>query len=80
MATDKVITIHLMGGLVNQLFQIFTCISYGIQHGLRILLPYSDALTTGITRPTYWNTLFKTIKHFSNFNLVKPILLMSLLM
>lgn len=68
MAKDQVVTIHLMGGLGNQLFQIFTCISYSIQHGLRILLPYSDALTTGITRPTYWNTLLKTIKHFSNYN------------
>lgn len=68
MSKDPVVTIHLMGGLGNQLFQIFTCISYGIQHGHHIILPYSDVLTTGITRPTYWSTLFKTIKHFSNFN------------
>lgn len=68
MSKDQVVTIHLMGGLGNQLFQIFTCISYGIQHGHRIILPYSDVLTTGITRPTYWNTLLKTIKHFSSFN------------
>lgn len=68
MSKDQVVTIHLMGGLGNQLFQIFTCISYGIQHGHRIILPYSDVLITGISRPTYWNTLLKTIKHFSNFN------------
>ena len=68
MSKDQVVTIHLMGGLGNQLFQIFTCISYGIQHGHRIILPYTDVLITGISRPTYWNTMLKTIKHFTNFN------------
>jgi hypothetical protein len=46
-----------MGGLGNQLFQIFATISLALSTGKVFLFPYSDILTTGITRPTYWHTL-----------------------
>jgi hypothetical protein len=50
-----------MGGLGNQLFQIFTTISYGIKSGRRFIFPYSEYLNVGITRPTYWKTFLKSI-------------------
>jgi hypothetical protein len=46
-----------MGGLGNQLFQIFATISLALSTGKVFLFPYSNTLTTGITRPTYWHTL-----------------------
>ena len=68
MSDQKVVTVFLMGGLGNQLFQLFACISYGIRTSRRILLPYAEALTTGTMRPTYWDNLFKTIKHMTTYN------------
>ena len=51
-----------MGGLGNQLFQIFNTIAYSIRYGKEFGFPYSETLKTGIERPTYWDTLFKSIK------------------
>ena len=52
-----ILSCNLMGGLGNQLFQIFATISLSLSTGKIFLFPYSDTLTTGITRPTYWHTL-----------------------
>lgn len=52
-----ILSCKLMGGLGNQLFQIFATISLAFSTGKVFLFPYSDILTTGITRPTYWHTL-----------------------
>lgn len=68
MSDQKVVTVFLMGGLGNQLFQLFACISYGIRTSRRIILPYAEALTTGTIRQTYWDNLFKTIKHMTTYN------------
>ena len=68
MSDQNVVSVHLMGGLGNQLFQLFACISYGLRHARRVILPYSDVLNTGTVRLTYWDTLFKTIKHMTTFN------------
>lgn len=59
------ITIHLMGGLGNQLFQIFAVLAYSLEYGHPYIFPYSETLTTGIERPTYWETLFQSIKSFT---------------
>lgn len=67
MSDSNVVSVHLMGGLGNQLFQLFACISYGLSHSRRIILPYSEILTTGTIRNTYWDTLFHTIKHMTTF-------------
>lgn len=56
------ITCFLMGGLGNQLFQIFCTMAFALKHNYDYIFPYSETLNTGITRPTYWDTLFKTIK------------------
>lgn len=52
-----ILSCKLMGGLGNQLFQIFATISLSLSTGKVFLFPYSNILTTGMTRPTYWHTL-----------------------
>ena len=59
------LSVFLMGGLGNTLFQIATLIAYCIQHKRYFVLPYSETLTTGQVRPTYWNTLFSELKKFT---------------
>uniref|UniRef100_A0A6C0HIR7 Alpha-1,2-fucosyltransferase n=1 Tax=viral metagenome TaxID=1070528 RepID=A0A6C0HIR7_9ZZZZ len=67
-----------MGGLGNQLFQIFATISYAFEHGHQFVFPYSDRLLVGKIRQTYWHnfltnlTIFTTknpVCRFSNDNL-----------
>lgn len=55
------ITIHLKGGLGNQLFQIFATIAYALEHNHEFIFPYADKLHTGIVRPTYWSNLLKSL-------------------
>jgi hypothetical protein len=55
------ITIHLKGGLGNQLFQIFAIIAYALEHNHTFIFPYSDKLHTGMIRPTYWSNLLKSL-------------------
>ena len=59
---DKYVSCYLMGGLGNQLFQIFTTIAYGMQHNRKVVLPYTKQLTTGTVRNTYWDNFLNTIK------------------
>lgn len=56
------ISINLVGGLGNQLFQIFATIAYSIEYNIPFnFLNISN--TPGITsRTTYWQTLFKNIQ------------------
>ena len=56
-----ILSCKLMGGLGNQLFQIFATISLALSTGKVFLFPYSDILTTGMTRPTYWYTLLHSL-------------------
>ena len=53
-----------MGGLGNQLFQIFTTISYGFTHTIKVVFPYSKILPDGIERPTYWGSFFESLHPF----------------
>jgi len=59
------ITIHLMGGLGNQLFQIFTAMSYGMNARIKTVFPLSRTLTTGIDRPTYWDSILSRFSIFT---------------
>ena len=62
----------IMGGLGNQLFQIFTTLAYELQTGSTAVFPYSTHLgdlNSGTTvRYTYWETIFKQIKQKTTFN------------
>lgn len=62
---NNIITCTLMGGLGNQLFQICTTISYGIESNRKIVFPDSENLQIGITRPTYWNNFLSGLKIFT---------------
>jgi hypothetical protein len=69
------ITCHLMGGLGNQLFQIFTTISCAINTRQKFVFLNVDKLGGGqtIVRSTYWNTFLYKLKIFTtpNFPRVK---------
>jgi len=67
----------LSGGLGNQLFQIFSTISYSIDNNADFLFPNNDILKNScIDRPTYWKTLLKNLKDYTisyipNFQIIK---------
>jgi hypothetical protein len=65
-----ILSCKLMGGLGNQLFQIFATISLALSANKVFLFPYSDVLTTGITRRTYWYSLLD--KLFTNTTWSRP--------
>ncbi len=69
------ITCNLMGGLGNQLFQIFTTIAYAIKSKNKFVFFNADKLGEGSTtvRPTYWNTFFSNLKPFLIQDLEQPI-------
>ena len=60
------ITCNLMGGLGNQLFQIFATISYAIKSKNRFAFLSQETLGGGSTtiRYTFWNTFFSNLKTF----------------
>ena len=60
------ITCNLVGGLGNQLFQIFSTLSYAIRSNEKIAFLNSESVGTGITkvRNTYWNSLLYKLKPF----------------
>jgi len=62
------ITVNLMGGLGNQLFQIFATIAHGIKYNYRVIFNYSDTLTVGKVRPTYWGNLLNSLSVFTTAN------------
>ena len=63
---------YLMGGLGNQMFQIFAILGLGIKYKRRVTFPYSQKLETGLTRPTYWDTIFSEIKSVTTYNAEDP--------
>lgn len=58
----KYVTIHLMGGLGNQLFQIYATLAYALKHNIEVIFEYSLELKSGITRPTYWHSFLKNLE------------------
>jgi len=58
------ITCKLMGGLGNQLFQIFTTIAYALENGSEFQFLYSKNLGK---RPTYWENLLLSLKKHTVF-------------
>ena len=65
--SSSIVTCQLMGGLGNQLFQIFTTFAYCMRTNRKMVLPYSDSLTIGKARNTYWNTFLTSLKEFTTF-------------
>ena len=52
------ITVHFMGGLGNQMFQLFAAAAHARDQGAQLVLP---AFNQG-GRPMYWNSLFNSLK------------------
>ena len=77
------ISVYLQGGLGNQLFQIFTCISLALKQNTSFKLPLYNQNTphsvspTGDPRPTYWKTILQHLKPYVSHNSdslsIKPI-------
>lgn len=74
------ITCNLMGGLGNQLFQIFTTIAYAIRSKNAFMFANIEKMGGGecTLRYTYWNTLLSKLKpflknkeEFPNLNIIK---------
>jgi hypothetical protein len=57
-----------MGGLGNQLFQIFATIAYALQYNHSFIFTYSDFLTIGKLRPTYWHSFLSGLLKYTNKN------------
>jgi len=64
----SIVSVYLMGGLGNQLFQIFAALAYGIRFKRKVVLPYSEVLTTGIARNTYWDSFLASLKIITTYN------------
>jgi hypothetical protein len=63
----------LMGGLGNQLFQIWTALAFGFDTATDVCFLETEWLTTGRVRPTYWNTMFQENKEEKRpFHLISP--------
>jgi len=72
------IIIKLMGGLGNQLFQIFTLISLSIDNDIDFtILEYKDEIVSPLdnisSRNTYWNNLLKNIYNKTIKNITGPL-------
>lgn len=65
---NKTVSCFLMGGLGNQLFQIFTTFVYGMKTQRKVILPYTDVLNTGVRRPTYWTNFLSNLVVFTTKN------------
>ena len=64
------IFIEIMGGLGNQLFQIFAGISYSINYRVPFKIKYNkqdivSPLDGTSKRPTYWDTFLKSVSNFT---------------
>lgn len=57
---------NLMGGLGNQLFQIFTTIAYARDNQIPFYFSSEYNLYIGTARHTYWNTFLKGLKEMPN--------------
>ena len=56
------ISVNLIGGLGNQMFQIFCCIAYAKRNNLKFYLPTN--LSSCSRSKTYWKTIFTNLKQY----------------
>lgn len=65
MTPNPYISCRLMGGLGNQLFQLFATLAYATRHSCSPVFTYSEQLTVGKVRNTYWSNFLSHIKRFT---------------
>lgn len=56
-------TIELMGGLGNQMFQIYTLLAYGFDNKCRVILENKE-IAIGQRKTQYWDTIFSNLQLF----------------
>jgi len=61
------ITCNLVGGLGNQLFQIFAIIAYSIRSRNPFVFPYHKFSENVPNRPTYWDTFLIALRKYTNY-------------
>lgn len=64
------LSIYIQGGLGNQLFQIFALVSAALENKIPFKIPYYEHTSSGLTRPTYWGTFLKSLKCFTDVNML----------
>ena len=62
------ISVNILGGLGNQLFQICAMIAYCINTNREFILPYIKLRHADTDRPTYWNSIFDGLEKYTNVN------------
>lgn len=71
---QTMLSIYIMGGLGNQLFQIFALISTSIDNKKEFVIPYYEKTTNGIQRITYWNSFLKNLKKYTK-HIDRPVII-----
>jgi len=64
----KFVSCNLMGGLGNQLFQIFAVISYSMRQNCEFVFEYSTQLHSGVVRNTFWDSFLKSLLPYTSAN------------
>ena len=64
--TLQFISCNLIGGLGNQLFQLFTTIAYSVRYNIYFIFPYM--LKIDVKRHTYWNSFLIDLLNNTTFN------------
>lgn len=68
MSKSKIISCTLMGGLGNQLFQIFATLAYSIRYNVNVIFPYVFQLDQ--KRYSYWNSFLIELSKYTTLNSV----------
>jgi len=72
------VSCNLMGGLGNQLFQIFATIAYSMKYNCKFVFEYTKELNIGITRSTFWDTFLTELLQYTtkgnNNTIISPYL------
>jgi hypothetical protein len=63
------ISIQVIGGIGNQLFQIFATLAYGIQTNVQVVFPSHNGTHKRIT---YWDTLFSGLQSYTTDSMENP--------
>lgn len=69
---QDIVTCQIMGGLGNQMFQIFTALAYSIKHNRRAV--FQESVVAGSRTKTYWDTIFRRLTHVKEHEAVRWIL------
>jgi len=65
------VTCNLMGGLGNQLFQIFAVMDYAKKSGTPFIFQFTEILKVGKKRPTYWNNILNELLPYTQTSPIK---------